>query len=158
MLVIRCTQKLLVRLKQTDDLRPVESTTRLGDWYGNVLQLGHRQHLLFISERSRLSVVIVEEPPDNMRVPRTEWSPTRRLTRFDFVARDAANRDLGRRGEEFVLEFERRRLHDAGQRQLVKRIEWTAHVRGDGAGYDRRRQRRSRDRTSERRAGTRADR
>ena len=78
----------------------------------------------------------VEEPPDNMRVPHTEWSPTRHLTRFDFVARDAANRDLGRRGEEFVLEFERRRLHDAGQRQLVERIEWTAHVRGDGAGYD----------------------
>jgi hypothetical protein len=58
MLALRCTQKLLARLKQTDNLPAVESTTRLGDWYGNVLQLGRRQHLLFISERSRLPVII----------------------------------------------------------------------------------------------------
>jgi hypothetical protein len=49
---------LLARLKQADPLSVVESTTRLGDWYGNILQLGRRQHLLFISERSRLPVVI----------------------------------------------------------------------------------------------------
>jgi hypothetical protein len=58
MVVLRCTQKLLVRLKQIDRLPPAESTTRLGDWYGNVLQIGRRQHLLFISEQSRLPVVI----------------------------------------------------------------------------------------------------
>ena len=58
MLVLRCTQKLLARLKQTDNMTAVESTTRLGDWYGNILQLGRRQQLLFISERSRLPVVI----------------------------------------------------------------------------------------------------
>ena len=58
MVVLRCTQKLLVRLKQVGDLPPVESTTRLGDWYGNVLRIGRRQHLLFISERSRLPVVL----------------------------------------------------------------------------------------------------
>jgi hypothetical protein len=57
MVVLRCTQKLLVRLKQVGDLTPVESTTRLGDWYGNILRIGRRQHLLFISERSRLPVV-----------------------------------------------------------------------------------------------------
>ena len=58
MVVLRCTQKLLVRLKQAGELSPVESTTRLGDWYGNVLRIGRRQHLLFISERSRLPVVL----------------------------------------------------------------------------------------------------
>src|SRR5687768_14960900 len=58
MVVLRCTQKLLVRLKQAGDLPAVESTTRLGDWYGNILRIGRRQHLLFISERSRLPVVI----------------------------------------------------------------------------------------------------
>ena len=56
--VLRCTQKLLVRLKQDRDLPVVESTTRLGDWYGNILRIGRRQHLLFISERSRLPVVV----------------------------------------------------------------------------------------------------
>ena len=58
MVVLRCTQKLLVRLKQIGALPPVESTTRLGDWYGNILTIRRRQHLLFISERSRLPVVI----------------------------------------------------------------------------------------------------
>jgi hypothetical protein len=58
MLVLRCTQKLLDRLKQVDDLPAAESTTRLGDWYGNILRIGRRQHLLFISERSRLPVVL----------------------------------------------------------------------------------------------------
>lgn len=58
MVVLRCTQKLLARLKRADNLPAVESTTRLGDWYGNILQIGRRQHLLFISERSRLPVVI----------------------------------------------------------------------------------------------------
>jgi hypothetical protein len=58
MVVLRCTQKLLVRLKRAEIPLGVESTTRLGDWYGNILRIGHRQHLLFISERSRLPVVI----------------------------------------------------------------------------------------------------
>ena len=42
MVVLRCTQKLLVRLKQADNQATGESTTRLGDWYGNILQLGPR--------------------------------------------------------------------------------------------------------------------
>jgi len=58
MVVLRCTRKLLARLKQVDDLAPVESNTRLGDWYGNILRIGHRQMLIFISERSRLPVII----------------------------------------------------------------------------------------------------
>jgi hypothetical protein len=58
MVVLRCTQKLLVRLKKAGDLPAVESTTRLGDWYGNILRIGRRQYLLFISEPSRLPVVL----------------------------------------------------------------------------------------------------
>jgi len=58
MVVLRCTQQLLVRLKQVDALPTIESTTRLGDWYGNTLQLGRRRVLIFISELSRLPVLI----------------------------------------------------------------------------------------------------
>ena len=79
---------------------------------------------------------VVEEPPEVMRIPLHEWSPTPRAGRVDFVARDAANRDLGRRGEEFVLEFEHRRLFEAGRKDLLQRIEWTSKERGDGAGFD----------------------
>ena len=79
---------------------------------------------------------LVEEPPEAMRIPQNAWSATARLGRVDFVARDSANRDLGRRGEEFVLEFEHKRLHEVGRRDLLPRIEWTSRDRGDGAGYD----------------------
>ena len=58
MIMLRCTRQLLARLKKVDDLSPGESTTRLGDWYGNTLRIGGRQALIFISERSRLPVLI----------------------------------------------------------------------------------------------------
>ena len=58
MVVLRCTRKLLLRLKRPEVSAHIVSSTRLGDWYGNILQIGHRQHLLFISERSRLPVVM----------------------------------------------------------------------------------------------------
>ena len=58
MVVLRCTQRLLFRLKQFDDEPSVRSTTRLGDWYGNVLHMGRRHALIFISEQSRLPVFI----------------------------------------------------------------------------------------------------
>ncbi len=58
MVVLRCTQKLLVRLKQPDVSPVTESTTLLGDWYGNILRIGRQESLLFISERSRLPVVV----------------------------------------------------------------------------------------------------
>jgi uncharacterized protein DUF6933 len=58
MVVLRCTRKLLVRLKRPEVSPNVASATRLGDWYGNILRIGRRQHLLFISEHSRLPVVI----------------------------------------------------------------------------------------------------
>jgi hypothetical protein len=78
----------------------------------------------------------VEAAPDGMMLAELEWSPQRRFRRIDFVARDAYNRSLGRRGEEFVIEFERQRLHDSGQRHLLARLEWTSELVGDGAGYD----------------------
>jgi len=57
MVVLRCTRQLLSRLKQLDDGPAVTSTTTLGDWYGNIIRMGNRHVLLFISERSRLPVL-----------------------------------------------------------------------------------------------------
>ena len=73
MLVLRCTQHLLVRLKQFDDLPPVESTTRLGDWYGNTLRMGRRHALIFISERSRLPVLIPIRQADRLKAVLGQW-------------------------------------------------------------------------------------
>ena len=58
MVVLRCTQHLLLRLNRPDDPPAYASTTLLGDWYGNVIRMGRRHALLFISQHSRLPVLI----------------------------------------------------------------------------------------------------
>jgi hypothetical protein len=61
----------------------------------------------------------------------------RRLVRkFDPVERDHRNRALGKAGEEFVLEIERRRLVEADRSDLARKVRWVAAEDGDGAGYD----------------------
>jgi len=63
--------------------------------------------------------------------------PIERLAcKFDPAARDASNRALGKKGEVFVLEQERRRLIAAGRADLVHDLRWVADLDGDGAGYD----------------------
>jgi hypothetical protein len=46
--------------------------------------------------------------------------------RIDFARKDAENRTLGRLGEEFAIEVERRRLLQLGRDVLAARVEWVA--------------------------------
>jgi hypothetical protein len=58
----------------------------------------------------------------------------RRLVgKFDPVERDRRHRALGKAGEQFVVELERRQLTDAGRGDLARRIRWAAEEDGDGA-------------------------
>jgi len=64
-------------------------------------------------------------------------APLQRLVRkFDPIDRDQRNRSLGKAGEEFVMEVERRRLTNLQRVDLAKKIRWVANDDGDGAGYD----------------------
>jgi hypothetical protein len=65
--VVRCTERLLFRLKQFDGEPPEVSTTRLGDWCGNLLRVGQRHALLFIAERSRLPVLLPVRAADRLQ-------------------------------------------------------------------------------------------
>jgi hypothetical protein len=56
--------------------------------------------------------------------------------RANYLAQEAANRELGSRGEEFVLVFEHARLWKEGARALADRIEHVARTKGDGLGFD----------------------
>lgn len=58
MFTFRPTAKLAMRLgaRPLSDQGP--PTTCLGDWYGNLLRIGHRQLILCTSDRSLLSVVL----------------------------------------------------------------------------------------------------
>lgn len=74
-------------------------------------------------------------------MPATAPQPRRpaleRLVRkFDPVERDFRNRQLGRAGEEFVVEVERRRLVAQDRADLANKIRWVAMEDGDGAGFD----------------------
>lgn len=71
-------------------------------------------------------------PPKQIVDPRLE----RIGRKHDQAQRDARNRALGRAGEEQVVEFERRRLHDEGVPELAKKVRWVADLEGDGHGYD----------------------
>lgn len=60
----------------------------------------------------------------------------RLVRKFDAVERDHRNRALGKAGEEFVLNLERRLLTQALRADLAKKVRWVAAEDGDGAGYD----------------------
>jgi hypothetical protein len=55
---------------------------------------------------------------------------------IDYIGREQANAALGLAGEEWVVEYERRRLADAGRTDLAKEVRHVSVVDGDGAGYD----------------------
>src|SRR5206468_2320276 len=61
---------------------------------------------------------------------------SRRGKRLDFARRDAANRALGRLGEEFAITVEKRRLVAFGRDDLAGKVEWVSVACGDGVGFD----------------------
>jgi hypothetical protein len=81
---------------------------------------------------------IIKEPPDKIIVPAGASKPwlARKARKIDFAERDAANRRLGRLGEEFILELEKYRLLQAGRDDLARRLVWASREFGDGLGFD----------------------
>jgi hypothetical protein len=77
------------------------------------------------------------EPPPLRSIDRPIPERLRQLVRkFDPVERDHRNRSLGKAGEEFVIDLERRRLTEVDRADLARKIRWTAVEEGDGAGFD----------------------
>jgi hypothetical protein len=56
--------------------------------------------------------------------------------RGDYLAQEARNISLGRKGEELTLNFEKARLLKSGAKVLADRIEHVAETVGDSAGFD----------------------
>ncbi|WP_245528597.1 DUF3883 domain-containing protein [Brevundimonas subvibrioides] len=83
------------------------------------------------------SVVIPTHLPPSATPRRPRPDGLVRLVRkYDPATRDNANRALGRLGEQHILNHEIARLVAADRMDLAKKVEWTADVHGDGAGYD----------------------
>ena len=71
MLVVRCTAKLLARLKAKPGPSPPPSTTLLGDWYATVLPWWPAHLVLLVNERTRLAAVLPARPSSTLakRIP-----------------------------------------------------------------------------------------
>lgn len=77
---------------------------------------------------------LTEAPPKSERVAKP--SSSHNLNgKGDYDEQGRRNRELGRKGEEWVLEYERQRLCAAGKSRLAAKIKHVADDR-DGCGYD----------------------
>lgn len=101
---------------------------------GVVLEAARREAV----ELERDDFASVKEPPPEpaLEAREPEARRPRRAFRRDYLEQEAANRSLGRAGEDFVVRFERWRLMQLGLGQLAERVEHVAQTRGDGLGYD----------------------
>lgn len=80
------------------------------------------------------SAVIVPAPEAVGNV--TSASLRRLVRKYDPAARDAANRALGEKGEDFVRRLEIERLIGLGRADLAAQVKWVSRLVGDGLGYD----------------------
>ena len=92
---------------------------------------------IVVPEVEDILAALIERPKprsDTFKVS----EPTAPVIRLptNYIEREARNRSLGNAGELFALNFERARLIHAGKESLAAKIEHTAKVRGDHAGYD----------------------
>lgn len=81
-----------------------------------------------------MATVFVPPPPPTHRAA---VRPIARIAmKFDPAKRDAANRSLGRAGEDYVFRLERSRLEALGLSALASKVTWVSDKLGDGLGYD----------------------
>ena len=84
-----------------------------------------------------ISSAIFVDPPQLAATDRPVPERLKRLVRkFDPVERDHRNRTLGKAGEAFVVDVERKQLAEANREDLARKVRWISEEEGDGAGYD----------------------
>ena len=88
-----------------------------------------------ISGAAENTELFVQPPPQSTSPPRP-WQLEQLVRKFDPVERDFRNRKLGRAGEQFVLDVERRSLSRVDRADLARKVRWVSNEDGDGAGYD----------------------
>lgn len=61
MYTLRCTRRLLARVR-APLVEHTPPTTRLGDWYANLVHIGRMQLVIAVSERTQLPLVVEAAP------------------------------------------------------------------------------------------------
>jgi hypothetical protein len=80
--------------------------------------------------------VFIPRPALTARAVRVPKRLGRLLQKFDPVERDHRNRSLGKAGEAFVIDLEKRTLAEKDRGDLAQKVRWISTEEGDGAGYD----------------------
>ena len=89
------------------------------------------------SSEKNFRAVLVDPPSIEMMSKSDNVHSRARLPRkYDYAARDEQNRNLGRAGEQWVLDYEQQRLDVEQLGQLYEQVEWVSDRQGDGAGFD----------------------
>jgi hypothetical protein len=55
---LRCTAKLLKKMKMDSPGEPPASTTALGDWFANIIYTRQGHYIILVSEKSRLPILL----------------------------------------------------------------------------------------------------
>lgn len=111
----------------------------LGAGEDDVAEIEHALDEVASSSPENIDFGKCEVPPpgrDPELAVNTPPSRPRRARKFDQASKDAANRKLGRAGEEFIVQRECWYLKSQGRADLAERVEWVSDTRGDGLGYD----------------------
>src|SRR5690606_19337139 len=56
--------------------------------------------------------------------------------KINYLEKELRNCNLGKLGEQYVLEYEKWRLNMAGKENLAENVRWISQEEGDGAGFD----------------------
>ncbi len=87
---------------------------------------------LFVKEDAKVFVPVPALEPTAVIPEKLE----RLIRKFDPVERDFRNRALGKAGEEFVLDLERKALSRQDRIDLARKVRWVSEEDGDGARFD----------------------
>lgn len=66
MFTLRCTSRLLTRLRVEPEATSPSSTTLLGDWHANLIHVGRQQLVLAVSDLTLLPVLVPAAPIDTL--------------------------------------------------------------------------------------------
>ncbi len=89
-------------------------------------------------EVSDVLAILVEPPRRETEKPKLhdEAQRIRKPVRRNYLELEARNQTLGLAGERLVLEFEHKRLWQAGKKDLANRIQHVSDTTGDHLGFD----------------------
>lgn len=76
------------------------------------------------------------EGPEIKEFKEPRISYNRNPIKVNYLEREQNNRNLGMKGEELVLNFEKWELRKIGKEKLAENVRWIAKEEGDGAGFD----------------------